>query len=495
MLALLIDLGWKSTLIAVAALAGVQALGGRSAAERVLLLRVALAALFALPIFVTVLPALEFALLPAAREAAVPLTAAMAAGPMPVPAMPSRPAGPDADAIVTALYMAGVALLLAHMAVGVWTLRRWTRSAEASRDPAWLAAISGPSRLRRPVQLRVSPQVASPISWGVVPAFILIGPDTAARPEQAEAVIAHELAHVRRFDWPVLIAARAALALYWFNPLAWLLVRELVRQAELAADEDAVRQVAPVDYAQTLLAVANRSRAHAHANGMALNQTLLASRIAKVLDGGRPRPARRVALALLLAGGFAASAPLAAMKLVRAEPQGAAVRPAPSPERSAAPIRTASPSDPTMPAAAPTTPWDVVSATEAPQTVPAADAPAVPAVASAPVPVDANVPAPVAVAVVRPRAVSSEPQTAVPESEERQATDEERREAAQERREAAQELREQAAEIYEQANDLERSANETGQPAAARDGMLVGVRNLRNTAKGLEEQAAKLAGS
>lgn len=487
MLALLIDLGWKSALIAGVALAGAQALDGRSAAERVLLLRAALAALLALPLFAIALPVLELALLPAAREAALPLTAIPATASMPALVVPTQPAGPDADAIVTALYMAGVAFLLAHMAIGVWTLRRWTRSAEASRDPAWCAAIAGAPRLRRPVQLRVSPHVDSPISWGVMPAYILIGPDIAARPEQAEAVVAHELAHVRRFDWPVLIAARVAVALFWFNPLAWLLVRELARQAELAADEDAVRQVAPVDYAQVLLAVANRSRAHAHANGMALNRTLLASRIAKVLDGGRPRPARRVAFAMLLAGGFAASAPLAAMKLVRAAPQGAVAWPAPPPERSAAPIRTAASPGPARPATAPTTLREPGSATEAPQAVPAADTLAVPAATPAPVPVA------VPVSVIRPR-ISSEPQAAVPESEERQAADEERSEGAQERREAAQELREQAAEIYEQANDLERSANETGQPPAARDGMLVGVRSLRNTAKGLEEQAAKLAG-
>lgn len=489
MLALLIDHGWKSALIAGVALAGAQALSGRSAAERVVLFRAALAALLALPLLATVLPALELALLPGGREAAVPSTAVPTTAWTPVPAAPSRARGPDAEAIVIAFYMAGVALLLAHMAIGVWTLRRWTRSAEASRDPAWLAAIAGAPRLRRPVRLRVSPHVASPISWGVMPAYILIGPDTAARPEQAEAVIAHELAHVRRFDWPVLIAARAVVALYWLNPLVWLLARELARQAELAADEEAVRQVAPADYAQTLLAVANRCRAHAHANGMALNRTLLASRIAKVLDGGQRRPARRVALALLLTGGFAASAPLAAMKLVRAETQGAAAHPVPSPEQSAAPIRRAASSGSPVPASAPTRLWEAGSAAEAPQVAPAADAQTV-AVASAPVPVALSAPAPVA--AIRPPVVSSGSQIAPVPVE---AVDQGQREATQERREAAQELREQAAEIYEQANDLERSANETGQPPAARDGMLVGVRSLRNTAKALEEQAAKLAGS
>ncbi|WP_414531027.1 M56 family metallopeptidase, partial [Staphylococcus aureus] len=60
-----------------------------------------------------------------------------------------------------------------------------------------------------------------------------------------------------------MLVGRLALALFWFNPFAWLLVAELARQTELAADEEAVRHVARAGYAQTLLAVAGGCGAHA----------------------------------------------------------------------------------------------------------------------------------------------------------------------------------------------------------------------------------------
>ena len=50
-------------------------------------------------------------------------------------------------------------------------------------------------------------------------------------------------------------------ALYWFNPLMWLMVRLVERDTELACDEDALRLVSPQDYSaygQTILAAVAR---------------------------------------------------------------------------------------------------------------------------------------------------------------------------------------------------------------------------------------------
>lgn len=204
---------------------------------------------------------------------------------------------------------------------GLLTLHRWTRAAVPPLDPRWTDALaSSAARLRRPVRLLVSDAVPGPLSWGVAPAWLLIGP--ANRPEQAEAVIAHELAHVRRFDWPVLMAARIATALYWFNPLVWLLARMLARETELAADDDAMRHVAQTDYAQTLLTVASPSMPAA-ACGMTVSRSMLAGRIRRVLETRQHRPASRLLGGILLIGAPGAAAPLAAMQFVPAAVQPA----------------------------------------------------------------------------------------------------------------------------------------------------------------------------
>lgn len=307
--ALLIELGWKSALACGVALLASQALLGRPAAQRVAMLRAGVAALLLLPLLILTVPVLEIAVLPAVA----PLPA------LPVTEIVSVPvAAPEAAEIdwIALAYGAGAAFVLLRLAIGLAMLHRWTRHAVPASNPVWLEAIARAAEpLKRPVRLLVSPRIPSPMSHGVVPATILIGPDTERRPERAAAVIAHEMAHVRRFDWPAMLAARIALALYWYNPLAWLLAAEVARQTELAADEDAVCHVARTDYAQALLAVAGGCGAHA-ACGMAVTRSALGRRIRRVLDAAPAKPASGLLCALLIGSLPLGIAPLAAMQLV-----------------------------------------------------------------------------------------------------------------------------------------------------------------------------------
>lgn len=323
MLDLFVDLGWKSALIAGLALLANQLLRRRPAGERVALLRAALTALLLLPLLALAGPELELALLPAIEAAPAALAVPDMHGAGAVVAEPAAPFD-----WLLALYAAGAGLLLLRLAFGLATLWRWTRAGAPARDPRWIAAMRA-ARLKRPVRLLVSPAVVAPMSWGLSPAWVLIGPATERQAGQAEAVIAHELAHVRRFDWPVLIAARLAVLCLWFNPLVWLLARELSRQTELAADAEAIGQVGRADYAQTLLALAGGA-AHPAACGMSIGHSALGRRICCVLDAGAARPASRLACVAMLVGTPLAAAPLAAMQLVPA--------PAPAPRATIAPV-------------------------------------------------------------------------------------------------------------------------------------------------------------
>ena len=143
-----------------------------------------------------------------------------------------------------------------RLLAGLWLLRRWTRAADEVTCPEWLAAFD---RVRwvvpnaESVRLLVSGDVQSPLSWGWRRPVILIDPDTLDQPEDADGILAHEAAHVARRDWPVLMLTRIAATLFWFNPLVWLLEREVVQQAEEAADCAAAERVEPARYAETLL--------------------------------------------------------------------------------------------------------------------------------------------------------------------------------------------------------------------------------------------------
>src|ERR1700709_1968203 len=72
-----------------------------------------------------------------------------------------------------------------------------------------------------------------------------LGLAPARDPAGAYPVLAHEIAHVVRRDWAMLILARLVVALFWFNPLMWLLERRLIEEAEEAVDARAFLHVAP----------------------------------------------------------------------------------------------------------------------------------------------------------------------------------------------------------------------------------------------------------
>jgi beta-lactamase regulating signal transducer with metallopeptidase domain len=347
MLGLLIDLGCKSALIAGAALLVSAAMRGRPAAERAALLLAALVASLALFLLAPSLPPLNLAVLPASET--VSNTVATRSVPAAVAEVPRATAATlDGAGLVTVLYAAGVALLLIRFLTGLWTLRRWTQAARPAIDTHWQRVMDREAAsLRRPFRLLVSPQAVTPLSWGIAPAWILIGPATHDRPEQAEAVIAHELAHIRRLDWLGLVVARVTVALFWFNPLVWLVARQLMREVELAADADALSRVDRYDYAQALLAVAGGGLAHPEANGMAFTRTALARRINTVLDGDAGRRMRPLVPALLLVAALGSAVPIAAAHIVRIPP----VPPAPLPsipEQPAPPV-PAPPSTSTTP--------------------------------------------------------------------------------------------------------------------------------------------------
>lgn len=341
----------KTGLVAALALAGAALLRARPARERVALLRLGLILVAALPLISQQVPALRIET-PAAlsRPAAAP-----AAQPAPVLARPAVEAPADAAVaavappsppsatpafrpwiLLAAIYAIGAGFLLLRLALGVAGLVRRTREARPVEDARWLAALERAAGTGRSPQLKVSPRPLAPLSWGLRPGVVLIGPDALAQPERADAVLTHELAHIRHGDWPFLMLSRLLVAAFWFNPLVWLLERELTRQSEHAADAWAVARVPRLDYAGALVAMARSGRPHA-ALGMADSE--LAKRVKTVLDGrafgGRPWPTAVAAVACV---GFAG--PLAALELAPA-----ALPPILRPTAAPAPVATPAPSE------------------------------------------------------------------------------------------------------------------------------------------------------
>lgn len=321
------EMAWKSALIASAALMLAYVLRSRSAADRALVLRIGVTMLILLPFIALALPAL-----PIEAWAAPEATAPLAYAPAPELALSTlaeaglQPAGPtiwdDPTPLVLLAYLGGLLMVGSRLLAGLFMLGRWTGAARDVTCPEWLQAFEN-ARWAAPngerLRLMVSAAVPSPLSWGWRNPVILIDPDTLAEPEEAAAILAHEVAHVARRDWPVLMLTRTAAALFWFNPLVWLLEREVVQQAEEAADCEAALCVEPTRYARTLLSWAQVNGRMVPANSIAPSGSALARRVKAILDRRmreRPSGSAWTAIAAVLCIGIAA--PVAAMQLVEA---------------------------------------------------------------------------------------------------------------------------------------------------------------------------------
>ena len=326
----LIETAAKSLVVAGAALGALHFTKKRSAAERSFIGHLGLVALVLLPAVSILLPGWNP--LPLAATAAdtpihVPLMVhapAVAAGSaLPAAAAPAPSAAawviPSAGDLAVWLYFVPLVLLLATMLVAVVRLGSMHRRASVLVNASWQAALAMAQRrmgFKHGTALLVSGELRSPVSWGVMRPIILLNEQAVDATAEAEAIIAHELAHVARLDWAKLLISRTACALFWFNPLVWRLARECHQLREEAADDAVLlSEVDGADYASLLVNAArhdNKALLIA-AHGVAPGKDSLKRRITRVLDADLARgPANNAWVALCLVVLVAVAAPLAA---------------------------------------------------------------------------------------------------------------------------------------------------------------------------------------
>lgn len=170
-------------------------------------------------------------------------------------------------------------------------------------------------RLRRPVQVRVSDQIGSPLTYGILWPVILLPKSLDWDDTQGLAfVLAHETAHIRRFDALGKWLLAAALCLHWFNPLVWAMYLLANRDLELACDEAVVREYgrqSRASYAMTLVGMEERRSAFAPLES-GFSKNALKVRITSILHSRQAtllNVCAALAVVVLVAVVFATSSP------------------------------------------------------------------------------------------------------------------------------------------------------------------------------------------
>jgi beta-lactamase regulating signal transducer with metallopeptidase domain len=198
-------------------------------------------------------------------------------------------------------WLCGSAVMSARLAVGVAQLRRLVQQADAPPS-GWqqcLAELALRLGVRQRVQLLVSDQVDAPLVLGWLRPVILapLAAFTALPPQCLEALLAHELGHVRRCDYLFNVLQSCLEAALFYHPAVHWVSRSLRFEREHCCDDIAIQVTGdPLQYARALTAMESL-RARIPEPALASTGGSLMLRIERILRRpGSPSAPARVAL-------------------------------------------------------------------------------------------------------------------------------------------------------------------------------------------------------
>ncbi len=318
--AVLAELLVKSSILLGIALAASYLLKKRAPSLRHSILAVCITGLLVLPILTIAVPGWQLRILPALEPVTehlvseqlieyriVPIVEksihseasdkplvwhSAAVTPPPRPPLPPEEKADILPFVLPAAWFLGVLFLSIRIIAGLIGVSRLTRFGVSLSENPWrllYRLFMRKSPIKRHVKLVKNRKVPVPMTWGVLNPVVLMPQDSASWSlHQCSSVLFHELAHVKRGDFLVRILARIACTVFWFNPLAWLAYRDMIRQQELACDQMVLQAgIKPSTYASSLLqvklAAAGSHRLAAAAVGMA-GDSALDERLTTILE-------------------------------------------------------------------------------------------------------------------------------------------------------------------------------------------------------------------
>ena len=306
---------WQGTIIGFATNALLQLLRRRSPQARYAAACAALVLMLAAPVATVMRLARTTALLPQTSSVATARSIDVAA-PSRVYDSQRDPAGDQVAtihamptswlAIVVAIWMAGVSVLAARVAASWWSVRRLHRTALASapsRFIAQAARLSVRLGLSRAVRVVDSIDVDTPtvIGWLKPVVLLPLAAMATLTPAQVEAILAHELAHIRRHDGLVNLLQIAAETVLFYHPAVWWLSSRIRTEREHCCDAIATSMCGDaITYAEALVEL-ERWRTDTAALVLTATGGPLVSRVRRIL-GLPPDKAPRSSAVVTLVG-------------------------------------------------------------------------------------------------------------------------------------------------------------------------------------------------
>lgn len=256
-----------------------------------------------------------------------PLPSLLVEGTPAEPTVGATPATEAAEATAEPIQWATLAALLwaigavfvatrvaAGLVGGTWLVRRSRRAPRLITEQC--AALAKPLGVTASVRLHDRPAVPLVVGWRT-PTILLPRIATRWSSERLQAVLLHELGHVRHRDGLWFPALDLARALAWANPLVWLAVHRFRHEAEYAADDAALGSMRASAYAAELLTLAEVTLSPLPSiPAPALGHPELGTRVRRLLSD----PAALIRLRTVVPLSLATAGALVTVALLRAGP-------------------------------------------------------------------------------------------------------------------------------------------------------------------------------
>lgn len=167
-----------------------------------------------------------------------------------------------------------------------------------------LSAAAERAGVRRPVELCVNPLISSPMLIGFFHPCIVL-PCADIPKTNFEYIVLHELTHCKRRDMLYKWLVQITVCLHWFNPLVYLLSREITKACEFSCDEAVLAKTGyggAQDYGKTLLdamAAVGKYRENFGAVTLSENKQLLKERLGAIMGFKKKTKATRALTVML----------------------------------------------------------------------------------------------------------------------------------------------------------------------------------------------------
>ena len=163
--------------------------------------------------------------------------------------------------LIVTIWILGVAVFMLKLLGGISYIYYLKNRMNFPADEYWtdmLQKLSDKAGVQRGIDIVESAMVRTPMVVGHLKPMIMfpMGIINRLAPEEVEAILAHELAHVMRKDFIFNILQSVVEALFYFHPAVWWLSSQISNERESACDDIAIELInSKINYARALVAI------------------------------------------------------------------------------------------------------------------------------------------------------------------------------------------------------------------------------------------------